>query len=258
MRSQGPNESLEQTWTYYNDAFALLASEVIAKVRDLGVTVVQRVTSVTLGALLREYPLVGLIAHHPLQPLLPGELADPGRLLAEVIGATDEPTVLLRELLVASRPDLRTLNAESLALLLNGILEASDPYYGVFSEERRRSFGPTDFAFSRVWLEQRFGTLIRPGPCIELWGEFLGLEQLAKIFPPNYAGAMDLMVCNSVLHADVLKRRYPLATFAVNAALARVAARLVRFSSMATALHRYGRADVKDLLQAAMAAGTAI
>ena len=257
LQRQFPRSDNAARWAYYDMAFASLATDVTSRLTAMGVTVVRRATGSALKALLREKRLVGLVAHHPLQPLGPQDIVDRERLVHALILAPARPTVALRETM-GTDPSWQSMNGHDLAACLHAACEASDPYYGVMSEERRRTTLSAPFSYSRLWIERRFDGAIRPGPCLELWDQSLDLERLAALFPAEYEGAMDLVICNSVLHAQVLKARFPAATFAANTALARASARLVRFASMIAALKQLGRIDVRDLLQAAMRAGTGV
>jgi hypothetical protein len=79
-----------------------------------------------------------------------------------------------------------------------------------------------------------------------------------NVVPNGYRGGLDLIVCNSILHAEVLREHFPLATFSTSVAQARVGARLARFAAMVSILARYKRVNIKDLLQAATVAGAGV
>jgi hypothetical protein len=238
-------------WSYYEKAFGAFARDTVAYLRELRVTVVTRANAETISEVLRRFKVVGLMAHHPSKRFEVEDFLDLRSLADAIDGRNDSGTRVLREIMG------HRYAARDFARECNRLLEESATAYDALAENRRVATESSPFAFSRLWFEEQFPGLVRQSPCIELWKEELTIDGFLALFPESYAGALDLMVCNSILHTEALKKRHPRALIAANAAQARAAARLARFASMMAVLSRYGRLDVKDLLQAAIVAGHA-
>lgn len=237
-------------WKHYEHGFASYARDVLDRLGALGVTVRRKATANDFGRLLGEHALVGLIAHHPCPPFVAADVERPDEVLRILTEVSDGP---LLELRAFAKGDALAIDGsrEGLAALMNRALEAAASNYDIVAEDRKPTTFETSFEFSRMWIEHRFRGSVRRGPCIELWRMFLSLDELENVLPASYRGVLDLIVCNSALHAELLKDRFPLATFWANVARARVGARLARFSAMVSILTRYKRVNVKDLLKAA-------
>lgn len=237
----------------FEKQFAEPARHALEGLRALGVEVVQEAGLGQVAEILGRKRVVGIAGHHPLALVKAADVASPQRILAVLEAATDGPSGVVRER-IAQRcgPDA---DAAGIADAINELLTEGSAHYNVWARERDLSdemSQTTSFPFSRIWMDRRFGGALRQGPCMELWGGMITVGEFVGTMS-GFSGGVDLMVCNSVLHADAVKETNSRVLFLANAGLTQPASRLERFHAMMGVLAEYGPIDVRLLFQAALA-----
>ena len=115
-----------------------------------------------------------------------------------------------------------------LARVLDTSLDPSRAWYG--STVRTDSRGRPAFHLNRVMLEDCFGPAMRRAPSLELHDGVKTMDELLATIPRQFAGVLDLSVCNSVALGESIKRRRSDCLVVENVFLARIDIRLVRYA----------------------------
>jgi hypothetical protein len=251
-----PPPASQDRWSFYDSLFASTAREVESDLHDIGVMVLTAAKPETLRIALSERKLVGVVGHHPLATLAPTDVSQPERIL-DLVEHTRDPVMQRVRSSIAAQPPAGDPRGR-VAAGINALIEDGRRYYDVWAKERdtahKESVTET-FAFSRIWFDVQFEGLLQPGPCVELGAATATISKLVELFR-GFRGAVDLMVCNSVLHADRIKRENANVLFLAGEGLTAPAARMKRFQAMMLLLARHGPLPPMQLFHAALKGAT--
>jgi hypothetical protein len=218
-------------WTdLYEPKLVVLARRVAERVRSLGATVLESVTLADFSKLTQSFKVTALFTHFRMAPLEPPDVLDPAACLKVI---TEGRTIVARKLkervpqsLLSSDPN--SVEAEEVFTLLQGVLATTVNEYGRFAGAATAPIQSP--GVSRVGMELCLQPHLRQAPCVELFDGLRTFDQFCEAVPTNYAGVLDLSMCNSVMVAEELKRKRKRALFVENVYLATPEFRLARFA----------------------------
>ncbi len=227
----GSGRTAQDAWReVYLPKIVALYTRVEQRARALRATVVPRVTATALSELLARFPLVSLFAHSVSAPVRPADVVQPRAIVDAVERGETVVARRLRDALGANRrwasegPVLR----DQVAAALDEVLAATRAWSE--STVRVDRDGRPDRYVNRVMLEDCFGAALRRAPLIELHDGIKTMSELLLAVPPEFAGVLDLSVCNSVALGESIKRQRPRCLVVENVFLARIDLRLARYA----------------------------
>jgi hypothetical protein len=237
----GSGRSLRDTWDeVYAPKVVDICERVAAKARALGGTVVTRTTAGLLRELLAKFPVVCLIAHSIQAPVEAEDVLRPDAIQRTIEAGGSLLARHLRSRLDtaahASAPGRAWLTHEQIAALLDESLAATRAFMA--STVRRDAAARQELHVDRVMLEDCFGDALRRGRVLEVRDGMLTMDDLLAEIPLEFAGVLDLSVCNSIVLGESIKRRRDRCLVVENTFLARVDLRFVRYALALTVLAR--------------------
>jgi hypothetical protein len=234
----GSGRDLKAAWDeLYRPKVVDLCMRVMERSRALGATVVTRVTTASLRALLARFPVVSLFAHSLSPPVHPVDVVQPRAILdslgkGEVVVARQLRDTFVGQTWARDEESLR----RQIAMRLEELLEKARAWYA--STVRADDRGRPEPYLNRVMLEDCFGPAMRRAPLLELSDGIKTMDELSCALPPGFAGVLDLAACNSVALGEAVKARQPACLVIENMFLARVDVRLVRYALVLNHLAR--------------------
>jgi hypothetical protein len=236
MASSG--RSAEDAWTHlYAPKVVSLYDRIAARARAVGATVASDVTAPVLRRLLEEFPLVSLFAHSKSSAVQSADILEPYEVLRIIAGGG---TIVARHLRNALAHQQWTGDQAALRGQIAAALDEALAPTRAWTETpvRRDRAGRPDRLLSRTMLEDCFGTALRRAPLLELSDGLKTAEELFAAIPPEFAGVLDLSVCNSFALGESIKRRRQHCLVIENVFLARIDLRLVRYALVLDRLAR--------------------
>lgn len=209
--------SEEAAWASYREHLSNLIEGVVAEVECLGVKVVRGVSLADLPSLLAYRPVVTLVSHWRGGEVEPHDFIDFPGFLDRLSRSPDEVVARIRSGLsegvaaglrgpaqAGGDPSFRqALILELNDLLANGNLGAR-PGFG--DAEGEQPLHPEQRTFlNRKTLDAAFEGVLHGGNRMEFFDGLQTAEAIRESVPEDFAGLLDLIVCNSVLSAEVIK-----------------------------------------------------
>ena len=194
--------SPEELWTKYQP-YASLCQRTIADVERMSVHVTLRATLADVAEAIEDHPVVTIVAHSRDGDFTADDILDACRasaVLTEIVAGTDQS---IRE--VAG-------DAESVAEAFNRAIEHElrlpDDWHSLPSTARAawQVRVLSERWARRSHIESLGEGTIKPGVGIEFADRFCSIDEIDRALPVRL-GTLDLTVCESVLVADVLRRR---------------------------------------------------
>jgi hypothetical protein len=205
-------------WELY-EPYARVFDRVVREVTRLGVTVVPAANPGTLTRLLREFPVVTLATHFRMAGVTPDDVRDPVRLADALREPADLVQAGLRAHCAEHDPGLLdTADSapaaglrERLAAALDAVVKAAhDQYLGSPGEPGPAAAprpAPPD-RLTRVAFEESLGpAVLREAPAVEFRDGLFTARAVVDAVPEDFAGVLDLGLCNSVILAGAVRRR---------------------------------------------------
>lgn len=228
---EGSGRSLRDAWDeVYEPKVVHVFERVASRAREVGATVVAGATAASLHELLERFPVVCLVAHSVLSSVEPADVLRPDAIL-RIIDAGDSIVARhLQTILGEQRPptgeevELRRY----LATFLESSLAETRAWFA--SVVRKAHPGTRGLHVNRVMLEECFGDALRRSGLLELRDGMQTLDDLLAAIPADFAGVLDLSVCNSVALGEPIKRRRPDCLIVESSYLARIDLRLARYA----------------------------
>jgi hypothetical protein len=217
-------------WTeLYAPKVVALYERVAARVRRLGATVATDVTAAVLRELLERFPVVSLFAHAVAAPVQSGDIVKPHAILDIIQGGR---TIIARHLRGALANRSWAADGAVLRDQIAAALDAALAPTRAWTETTVRAddAGRPALYLSRIMLEDCFGDAMRRAPLIELCDGLKTVDALLAAIPPQFAGVLDLSVCNSFALGESIKRKRPDCLIIENVFLARIDLRLARYA----------------------------
>lgn len=236
----------EAYWTTDYGPVAGVVERVCSRVERLGVRVVRAARRADLGGLLRRYRVVTVVAHWRFVGLGADDLLDPAGLLAELT----TPRILLQQQIaraVAVRaPELladgpgqdRARAPEVLLEALNSMIADAHRGYHRGGVGDCAAHEEVLQRLTRPALEEAFPTLVRAAGSVELADGMHTVGEFVGEVPLDFAGVLDLSVCNSVLLGHAVKRIAPECLVANNRYPADLARRITLYRLVIEQLSR--------------------
>ena len=207
---EGSGRSLREAWDeVYAPKVVHVFERVAARAREAGATVVTGATATSLRELLERFPVVCLVAHSVLSSVEPADVLRPDAIL-RIIDAGDSIVARHLRALLGEQPPPSTGGDElrrHLAAVLESSLAETRAWFA--SVVRRAHADGRGLHVNRVMLEECFGDALRRSRLLELRDGMQTLDDLLAAVPLDFAGVLDLSVCNSVALGESIKRRRP-------------------------------------------------
>ncbi len=234
-------------WTeLYVPKVVVPCDRIAVSARSLGATVATGVTAPMLWRLLEQFPLVSLFAHSKASPVQPADILEPYAIL-DII--RDGRSIVARHLRATLAH--RSWSRDEVALrgqIAAALDEALAPTRAwTETTVRADRAGRPDRLLSRVMLEGCLGAAMRGAPMLELYDGLNTADELLAAIPSEFAGVLDLSVCNSFALGESIKRKRQRCLVIENVFLARIDLRLIRYMLVLDRLAR-GRMRYSDAL----------
>jgi hypothetical protein len=223
----GSGRGLRDTWAeVYAPKVVQGCERVAAAARAAGTAVIEGATLADLHGLLSAFSVVCLVGHTTQTPIAPADLADSAEILRIIEAGESIVARYLRGRLAGQAISPREV--DRLAAFLDDALAETRAW--ILAPARRERRGRPELHLERVFLEECFRGALRPAPLLELRDGLVTMANLDAAIPPDFAGVLDLSVCNSVAIAELIKRRRRDCLVVHNSFLARLDVRLDRFA----------------------------
>jgi hypothetical protein len=225
-------------WEIY-EPYAELVGDVVSEVKQLGVNVIVNAQLQDFLSLLSVSKVVTLVAHWRSARFGTNDIVDVDFVRNQILSETSALRACIDQLTAGQIRLLPTAMAGvgEIVGYLNSVLET-----GELSHEAGRLGALTvqQYAWKRKResLMQSLPGLFRGGASVEFDGGFSGLDELVSRVPVNYAGALDLTVCNSVLLGEEIRRRCAHCIVLVNEAPASLDFRMAVYRQVIRSLSR--------------------
>lgn len=220
-----PRTRVESQWERYRPVADAISAR-LPQLESMGVAVVTRVNREQLMELLRHRRVVTVMAHWRFDRIVPDDIVDTEKILAELeLGSTSVRRALAASivergagwLLQPATKNSTRESREELARQLDGIAEDSTRAYRRsigrwrVATESLGSAGEVSSAHERIALprpvlEAEFPGSLRQGRAVELGDGFVTISQFTESIPQGFAGVLDLSICNSIFLAEAVKR----------------------------------------------------
>lgn len=246
----GGRLSQEELWVKYRDSVSYLIEGVATEVERLGVKVVRGVRLMDMPSLLSDREVLTLVSHWRPAEVEPHDFLNFPRFLEKLMNSPDEVIGNIRSRLsseVASCLQRRELSDEvytslqqSLVVQLNSLLESENlgGRKGFDSSEGEELLHVEQRTYlNRVTLDAVFEGDLKKGNTMEFFDGLQPAEAIREQIPDSFAGLLDLIVCNSVLPAEVIKSRKHNCLIISNQFPARPDLRLLLYKATIRALH---------------------
>lgn len=224
----------EFCWQVYEAEELSLVSAVCEEVARQDVTVAREVTLADLATLLAQFSVVTLVAHSRFEEFEAEDIENSLTVLELLKKPTSELHHEIRKRLMALDPDLLEdagLPIESLQTrLANVFLTIANEAERLNRDaDARTNYDQNDQVRTRLmrWeFERAFPTAIKPAKVIEFSDGLCTALELVKFIPLEFAGLLDLTVCNSVIPASIIRENRPNCLVAANRKSAELRSRM--------------------------------
>ena len=215
-RNEGAND--DYLWEEYR-AVAELTIRISDEVERAGAIVCRRTGIDDLRQLFQTFDVVSLLAHWRFHNIRPDDIYDVIGLLQRVRESEGELFEFLRNTFRQSRPDLlcalsgnelelATLRKE-VAEVLNTLTEPARMFYESPPQSRADDNAALEppFRLTSVLIEGTFREYIKPQGVVELCDGLHSARAFVDSIPVNYRGIIHLLMCNSVVIGEEIKKR---------------------------------------------------
>jgi len=234
----GSGRSPADAWSeLYRPKVVVVCERVAARLDAHNARVATDVTAPVLRELLARYPLVTLVAHARSSPIRPDDVLEPRAILEIIREGGSIVARHLRDALADRRwaADAAALR-DQVAAALDAALEPTRAWTA--TPVRSDRAGRPARLLSRGMLEDCLGRWLRRAPVLELCDGGVTMDELLAAIPQEFAGVLDLSVCNSFAFGESIKRRRPDCTIIENVFLARAELRLALYALVIDRLAR--------------------
>jgi hypothetical protein len=202
-------------WSFVYGPFAAVMSETCNRVAARGVTLVRDAKLADFGALAARFPIVTFVSHWRFRALRVPELNDFDALVLRLEEAPNALVRAIREaLLVQDREALR--DSHRLVNAFNSVLRTAHSEYVTDRHESVLLMKIPPQRLTRSAIEKAFPDFITPAPAVEFADGMKTTNEVVDAIPLDFAGLLDLTVCNSAILGDIIKAARPSCTVAVN------------------------------------------
>jgi hypothetical protein len=194
--------------------YADLAQEVIRDVAQLGVKVIVNARLSDFADLIKAFRVTTIIAHWRDSRFWPSDIANHAFILAEIQRQGSPFAMTVGELMTTlpnqPRPTVDSALSETVDFL-NRLLRANATASNGKGEAQRHLGALTrqqyEWHTRRRLLEQALPESFRGGAGLEFVDCFQVVDQILSTVPTDYAGTLDLTVCNSTVLAEEVRRK---------------------------------------------------
>lgn len=219
----------ELLWKYYKPQ-ADLALEIADEVKHLGVKTVFNLRLNELNAFIMDSDIVALVAHWRPPTFTADDLINPASLVVKIKESKNEAAELLRSQLTtdfkeqladysAMKRQAAGLMTELLLKELNRVLVEGRLHPDLRSSDS--SANPIHrleyvMQLNREALEKAFPGEYTGGSRVEFFDRLCSINEVVEQITPEYAGLLDLTICNSILLGEAIKRQRRHCTIVAN------------------------------------------
>jgi hypothetical protein len=247
----GVKRGHEALWTVYRDNISTLIEGVAAEVESLGVKVVRQVKLADMPSLLSDRDVVSLVSHWRGADVEAQDFVDFPCFVNKLSTSCDDVIVYVRQKLSSSvmaraRQFKATSGNDFLAFRnelideLNGLLESENlgrrPGFDISETEQRLHVEQRKY-LNRMTLDAAFAGDLNKGNRMEFFDGLQPAEAIRERIPDSFAGLLDLIVCNSVLPAEVIKLMKRNGLIIANQFPAKPSFRLLLYKTIIRSLH---------------------
>jgi hypothetical protein len=236
------NLSSGHIWSMYKP-FADQAGSVISEARKLGVTIVERATLKDFLKVFSIFKATTLFAHSRPALFLPEDIVDRGRLLIEL--QRGESSFLKRLAEIRSMPVEQLVLSKAGAdsdLLCQFLNDMIAPERKISVENKKPgqiTKEQMDWHERRKVLEALLPGTFQEGAGVEFGDGWHSVDEIATGIPRQYSGALDLTICNSMVLAEKIRNKCPLAVPIANEKEASTHLRFAIYRQILRRLHRH-------------------
>jgi hypothetical protein len=181
-----PNSDAERAWPHYADLVARM-EESIRQVENAGVSVYRALTKELLSAAMR-YRVVTIASQARSAMFMPADILDSGAISCLARGGVSDEEA-----------------KKSASRDLNGLLsQMMKPVRDGLGRETRYQL---ELIRCRAEIEARHQGAFTGGAGIEFSSGFEKVTEVSEMFPPSFDGVVDLIVCNSLVLAEMIRVR---------------------------------------------------
>lgn len=203
---------------YQSDVIEPLG-RVTASVAAAGVAVYQRVELHQIQSICRAHSQITLVAHCEYLLMPPQDILDLSAfhslLNAAIVAEQQAPPTNEKSLAtLLNVPDVRAAQTkEQLSEALSHFLNQGAQYYFPEDTDDKNPLPPPRKAlatFDRLVLEDQFPGCFSDGALIELTDGLCSAAQFIAQIPEDYDGLIDLILCRSIILAQLIRKRRPM------------------------------------------------
>jgi hypothetical protein len=220
----------EFCWEVYQAEEASFAEAVCYQAERLGVTVRYEARLSDLTDLLGRFSVVSLVSHWRFVPVEPEDILEAPKMLELLKRPENQPQESIKQAcetldaaLFQSETNARWSREElqrRLAGVISTIANEAERLY--WDDRASRSFKPEltldglGSRLTRLEFERAFPGIIAPARMIEFHDGMHTVAELVESVPNDFAGLLDLTVCNSVIPAAWIRHSRPSCLVAAN------------------------------------------
>jgi hypothetical protein len=242
IRSLYPAEGADDDyyWNIVYRRFADLMRKTIKLIAKLGVTIVRDATLDDFRCLTRQFSVVTLVSHWRFRVLRPEEICDLECLRRALLRPPSRLAGAFRDALERIDASLVRGSAgrEDLATALNQVLHEGHRDYAAKTRASVLKVTIPALRLTRPTLERAFAGAIAAGRAVEFADGMKTIPDVVSALAPDYAGFLDMTVCNSAIIGEEIKAERPRCTLAVNRYPTEPHIRLALYRRFARALNK--------------------